>query len=142
VRKERGEALLRRMFTESRLFRLIIGEVEKTLCLVDLKIAREYASLVADAAKRDEIFALIEQEFSLTCEMILRISREREIGERFPAYRARLAHRLPTINQVNRDQVELLRRFRACYTEAAMEAYKSNLLLSINCIASGLGATG
>ncbi len=46
VRKERGEALLRRMFTESRLFRLIIGEVEKTLCLVDLKIAREYASLV------------------------------------------------------------------------------------------------
>ena len=142
VRKERGEALLRRMFTELRLFRLIIGEVEKTLCLVDLKIAREYASLVADAAKRDEIFALIEQEFSLTCEMILRISREREIGERFPAYRARLAHRLPTINQVNRDQVELLRRFRACDTEAAMEAYKSNLLLSINCIASGLGATG
>jgi phosphoenolpyruvate carboxylase len=142
VRKDRGEVLLRRMFTESRLFRLIIGEVEKTLCLVDLKIAREYASLVADAAKRDEIFALIEQEYHLTCEMILRISREREIGERFPAYRARLAHRLPTINQVNRDQVELLRRFRASDTEAAMEAYKSNLLLSINCIASGLGATG
>jgi len=142
VRKERGEALLRRMFAESRLFRLIIGEVEKTLCLVDLKIAREYAGLVADAAKRDAIFALIEEEFALTCDMILRISKEREIGERFPAYRARLAHRLPTINQVNRDQVELLRRFRACQTEEAMEAYKSNLLLSINCIASGLGATG
>ena len=142
VRKDRGEALLRRMFTESRLFRLIIGEVEKTLCLVDLKIAREYASLVADAAKRDEIFGLIEEEFKLTCDMILRISREREIGERFPAYRARLAHRLPTINQVNRDQVELLRRFRACGPDEAMESYKSNLLLSINCIASGLGATG
>jgi phosphoenolpyruvate carboxylase len=142
VRKGRGEALLRRMFTESRLFRLIIGEVEKTLCLVDLKIAREYAGLVADMAKRDAIFALIEQEFRLTCDMVLRISQEREIGERFPSYRARLAHRLPTINQVNRDQVELLRRFRACETEEAMEAYKSNLLLSINCIASGLGATG
>ncbi len=142
VRKGRGEALLRRMFTESRLFRLIIGEVEKTLCLVDLKIAREYAGLVADVAKRDAIFALIEQEFMLTCDMVLRISQEREIGERFPGYRARLAHRLPTINQVNRDQVELLRRFRACETDEAMEAYKSNLLLSINCIASGLGATG
>ena len=59
-----------------------------------------------------------------------------------PAYSARLAHRLPTINQVNRDQVELLRRFRACTTEEDMQAYKSNLLLSINCIASGLGATG
>ncbi|MGH6820038.1 MAG: phosphoenolpyruvate carboxylase, partial [Methylocella sp.] len=109
---------------------------------VDLKIAREYAGLVADVAKRDAIFALIEQEFMLTCDMVLRISQEREIGERFPSYRARLAHRLPTINQVNRDQVELLRRFRACETEEAMEAYKSNLLLSINCIASGLGATG
>jgi phosphoenolpyruvate carboxylase len=142
VRKGRGEALLRRMFTESRLFRLIIGEVEKTLCLVDLKIAREYAGLVADVAKRDAIFALIEQEFVLTRDMVLRISEEREIGERFSSYRARLAHRLPTINQVNRDQVELLRRFRACESEEAMEAYKSNLLLSINCIASGLGATG
>ena len=142
VRKDRGEALLRRMFAESRLFRLIIGEVEKTLCLVDLKIAREYAGLVADVAKRDAVFALIEQEFTLTCDMVLRISQEREIGERFPSYRARLAHRLPTINQVNRDQVELLRRFRACETSEAMEAYKSNLLLSINCIASGLGATG
>lgn len=142
VRKERGEALLRRMFAESRLFRLIISEIEKTLCLVDLKIAREYAGLVADAAKRDSIFSMVEQEFLLTCDMVLRITREREIGERFPNYRARLAHRLPVINQVNRDQVELLRRFRACETEEAMEAYKSNLLLSINCIASGLGATG
>ncbi len=142
VRKDRGEALLRRMFTESRLFRLILGEVEKTLCLVDLKIAREYASLCADAAKRDAIFSLIEREHRLTCDMILRVTREREIGERFPNYRARLAHRLPTINQVNRAQVELLRRFREGQSEQAMEAFKVNLLLSINCIASGLGATG
>jgi phosphoenolpyruvate carboxylase len=142
VRKDRGEGLLQRMFTESRLFRLIIGEVEKTLCLVDLKIAREYAGLVADAAKREVIFSMIEDEFRLTCDMVLRITREREIGERFPNYRARLAHRLPTINRVNRDQVELLRRFRTRETDEAMEAYKSNLLLSINCIASGLGSTG
>jgi phosphoenolpyruvate carboxylase len=142
VRKERGEALLRRMFVESRLFRLILGEVEKTLCLVDLKIARDYAGLFADGAKREAIFSLIEQEFALTCGMILRVTQEREIGERFPNYRARLAHRLPTINQVNRAQVELLRRFRACQGEHEREAFKVNLLLSINCIASGLGATG
>jgi phosphoenolpyruvate carboxylase len=142
VRKERGEALLRRMFVESRLFRLILGEVEKTLCLVDLKIARDYAGLFADGAKREAIFSLIEQEFALTCGMILRVTQEREIGERFPNYCARLAHRLPTINQVNRAQVELLRRFRACQGEHEREAFKVNLLLSINCIASGLGATG
>ncbi|MCL2384325.1 MAG: phosphoenolpyruvate carboxylase [Alphaproteobacteria bacterium] len=142
VRKERGGSLLKRMFAESRLFRLIIGEVEKTLLLVDLKIAREYAGLFADAKKREEIFSLIEQEYYLTSETVLRVTGEREIGERFPAYRARLAHRLPTINQVNRDQVELLRDFRACESETEMEAYKANLLLSINCISSGLGTTG
>src|SRR5262245_21886354 len=59
VRKERGEALLRRMFAESRLFRLILGEVEKTLLLVDLKIAREYAELFAEAATRGTIFSLL-----------------------------------------------------------------------------------
>jgi phosphoenolpyruvate carboxylase len=142
VRKERGEALLRRMFDESRLFRLIIGEVEKTLCLVDLAIAREYASLVPDASAREAIFALIETEFTLTCEMVLRISQESEVAQRFPGYRSRLEHRLPTINKVNRQQVELLRGFRACDNELTKESYKSNLLLSINCIASGLGATG
>ena len=32
--------------------------------------------------------------------------------------------------------------FRSCGNELSKEAYKANLLLSINCIASGLGATG
>ena len=43
VRGQRGAALLGRMFSDSRLFRLIVDEVEKTLSYVDLDIAREYA---------------------------------------------------------------------------------------------------
>ncbi|MGH8734346.1 MAG: phosphoenolpyruvate carboxylase, partial [Burkholderiales bacterium] len=49
---------------------------------------------------------------------------------------------LPTVNEVNRMQVELLRRFRGAASEAEREAYKSALLLSINTVAAGLGATG
>jgi len=142
VRKERGLALLQRMFAESRVFRLVIGEVEKTLCLVDLDIARDYARLVPDAGVRDAIFGLVEAEFALTRKMVLEVTGESEIGERFPGYRARLEHRLPMLNKVNREQVELLRGFRACKHELSKEAFKSNLLLSINCISSGLGATG
>jgi phosphoenolpyruvate carboxylase len=141
VRKERGLALLRRMFAESELFRMIVSEVEKTLGLVDLDIAREYAGLVS-ADVREAIFGMIEAEYALTRKMILKITEEKEIAQRFPAYRGRLEHRLATINKVNREQVELLRGFRACANELSKEAYKSNLLLSINCIASGLGATG
>lgn len=142
VRKERGAALLQRMFKESPLFRLVIGEVEKTICVVDLDIAREYAGLFPDAEAREQIFGLVEAEFRLTREMVLRVSQDSEIAERFPRYRSLLRHRLPTINKVSREQIELLRGFRACDNALAKEAYKSNLLLSINCIASGFGATG
>jgi phosphoenolpyruvate carboxylase len=142
VRGGRGKALLRRMFMESRLFRLIIDEVEKTLALVDLSIAGQYASLVADKAPRRAIFSMIESEYVLTRDAILRISGDDEIAQRFGQYRQRLASRLPTINQVNREQVELLRRFRTAQNEQAREEYKSALLLSINCIAAGLGITG
>jgi phosphoenolpyruvate carboxylase len=130
------------MFQESRLFRLVIDEVEKTLALVDLDIARDYASLFPDEAAREAIFRMVDKEYALTREMVLTITKERDIALRFPRYRAFIASRFDTINQVNREQAELLRRVRASPEGAEKEAHKANLLLSINCIASGLGFTG
>ena len=142
VRGAKGEALLGRMFKESRIFRLIIDEVEKALTVVDLEIARDYASLVADAGVRKTILGLIEKELALTAQMVLKVSGSAFPAERFPQFRASLAERLPTINEVNREQVELLRRFRASESDQEREAFKSALLLSINTVAAGLGATG
>ena len=142
VRGAQGEAQLKRLFAESKPFRLILDEVEKTLLMVDLEIARDYASLVPDEGARNSIFPLIEAEYALTREMALRVSGGRELAERFPLFRDRLNGRLPTINQVSREQVELLRRFRSEQDEDQREAVKSALLLSINCIAVGFGATG
>jgi phosphoenolpyruvate carboxylase len=142
VRGEEGEAMLARMLKDSRLFRLIMDEVEKTLLIVDLPIARAYSGLVAETQVRDTIFPMIEAEYRLTAEMVRKVSGEAEIGARFPRHREVLAERLPMINAVNREQVELLRRFRGASTEGERERYKLALLLSINCIAAGLGATG
>jgi phosphoenolpyruvate carboxylase len=142
VRGDAGEALLARMFKDSRLFRLIVDEVEKTLLLVDLEIAGAYAGLVSDQALRQTIFAMIKTELELTKEMVLKVSGGKALAERFPQHRAALATRLPTINEVNREQVELLRLFRNAEDDAARERYKPALLLSINCVAAGLGATG
>ena len=64
VRGEEGEALLPRLFHDSRIFRLIVDEVEKTLLLVDLDIARDYSGLVPDerqCAPRSS--PMIETEF-------------------------------------------------------------------------------
>ncbi len=142
IRGERGEKLLKRMFTDSRLFRLIVDETEKTLTYVDLGIAREFAGLVAEKGVRDEIFGLIEAEYHRTVAAVLRISGDAEPAGRFPRFRRRLARRLPALNQVSRQQVELLRRFRAASSEEEKQAGLSALLLSINCIASGFGSTG
>jgi phosphoenolpyruvate carboxylase len=142
VRKERGLELLKRMYEESRLFRLIIDEVEKTLAQVDLDIARGYAELVADHRLRESVFGEIEHELHLTTQMVLRVSGGNEIAERFPRFRERLARRLPAINQVGRQQIELLRLYRQASSDVERRGYLVPLLLSINCIASGFGATG
>jgi phosphoenolpyruvate carboxylase len=138
VRKERGLDLLRRMFNEARLFRLIIDDVERTLLQVDMSIARKYADLVEDAPVREAIFAQVSEEFRLTSQMVLTLSGGACIGERFPQFRRRLARRLKTINQVSREQVHLLRAHRS---EGGDEV-RTALLRSINCAAAGLGATG
>jgi phosphoenolpyruvate carboxylase len=86
------------MFNDSRLFRLIVDEAEKTLAYVDLGIAREYAGLVADSRVRDAIFPMIEEEYRRTVEVIRRLSGEREIADRFPQFRRRLARRPTNIS--------------------------------------------
>jgi phosphoenolpyruvate carboxylase len=138
VRREPGLDLLRRMFRDARLFRIIVDEIEKTLLAADMDIARSYAELVGDAALRDSIFGRIEREYRLTCEMVLRVSEASAIGERFPQYRRRLSRRLTTLNQVSREQIGLLRQFRA----GGDEEVRNALLLTINCAAAGFGATG
>ena len=142
VRGQRGTTLLNRMYTESRLFRLIVDEVEKTLTYVDLDIAREYSELVPEQQVRSAIFGMVEEEYHRTVEAVLRISGGKELVERYPRFRRRLARRLPTINQVSRQQIELLRRFRASGGDKTQEEQMSALLLSINGIAAGFGATG
>jgi phosphoenolpyruvate carboxylase len=142
VRGASGEALLGRLFKDSQLFRLIIDEVEKTLAVVDLDIAREYSTLVTDAATRAEVFGMIEREYKLTVAEVLRLSGSDHPGARFPDFDKRLSDRLPTINRAGREQIALLRTYRATADEAEREPLRRALLLSINCVAAGFGSTG
>jgi phosphoenolpyruvate carboxylase len=143
VRGEAGEAMLKAMFETFPLFRLIIDEMEKTLLLVDLDVAWGYAELVPDAGLRDEIFALVQSEYERTSANLLRITGEERLGTRFPNFCDRMARRLPVLDQVGREQVRLIRRTRE--SKGAGGVRKGDLvplLLSINCVAAGLGWTG
>ena len=114
-----------------------MDEVEKTLAYVDLDIAREYAALVADDWGRAEIFSLVADEYHRTSDVIRGLVGSGDLAGRFPQFRRRLESRLPLLNQVSRQQVELLRCYRAGQEDA-----RPALLLSINCIAAGFGTTG
>ncbi len=142
IRGPAGEELLRRMFRSFPLFRLVIDEVEKTLPLVDLAIARRFANLVPDPEVRDAIFAMIESEYGRTVQRVLRITGEKALLDRFPNHRSRLDSRLPLLNRASRQQVELLRRVRARRPGTDASEDFVPLLLSINCVAAGLGWTG
>jgi phosphoenolpyruvate carboxylase len=142
IRGEAAADLLGRMFRKSPIFRLIVDEVEKTLSLVDLAIARRFASLVPDRAVGDEIFAMVEAEYRRTVDMILRVTGEPHLLSRFPNHRGRIDGRLPMLNRAGAAQVELLRRVRARPAAAGANEDFVPLLLSINCVAAGLGWTG
>ena len=142
VRGERGEALIRRMFADCRIFRLILDEVEKTLVQVDLEIAREFADLVPDASVRESIFEKIEEEYHRTVRMVLWVSGGQVLARRFPRYLRRVARRMTTIRQANRYQTRLLRRHRSAQRAEERDEALQQLLHAISCVATGLGATG
>ncbi|HEU4385008.1 MAG TPA: phosphoenolpyruvate carboxylase [Anaeromyxobacteraceae bacterium] len=143
MRGRSGEEMLRRMFEDCHPFRLIVDEVEKTLPQVDLDVAREYARLVPDASARQEIHGLFEEEYHRTVEAVLRVTGRDLLLDRFPRFRRRLSRRLPALKRVGLEQVELVRRFRAARDRRPPgEEHLAPLLLSINCVAAGLGWTG
>jgi phosphoenolpyruvate carboxylase len=142
VRGARGEALLRRMFRESRLFRLILDEVEKTLAQVDLEIAREFASLVPDEAVRETIWGMVVTEYEKTVRTVLQVTEGTEVAARYPRFLRKLARRRTSVQQASRLQIELLRRYRDATDDKEKEDALQQVLLSINCIAAAYGATG
>ncbi|HEY7841190.1 MAG TPA: phosphoenolpyruvate carboxylase [Gammaproteobacteria bacterium] len=138
VRGAAGEELLKRMFAESRLFRLVIDEAEKSLAFVDLEVARAYAQLAPDATLRDRVFGMVEREFELSRRAVMRIAGESAPGERFRRFSRKLARRREILRQVGLAQAGLIARFRKSRDQEDLIP----LLLSINCVSAGLGWTG
>lgn len=138
VRGEEGQALINKMFNESRIFKLIIDEVEKSLSLVDFKVAEAYADLVEDETIRNTIFSMVKEEYDLTHKWVLQITGEEKLCTRFRKFSRKLNRRSSVLMKAGMEQVELVKNFRASGDEEQLVG----LLLSINCVSAGLGWTG
>lgn len=142
VRGNSGKEMLQLLFNKSRLFRLIIDEVEKTLSLVDLEVAQHYADLVPDKRIRDKIFTMIVDEYERTVRIVLAITGQQQLHTRFKRFSRKLERRNAILHQAGMEQVKLVKQFRARSESNSTLDDLIPLLLSINCVSAGLGWTG
>ncbi|MDE2446195.1 MAG: phosphoenolpyruvate carboxylase, partial [Alphaproteobacteria bacterium] len=134
-----GLKRLREMFTKSPGFRLAVDEVEKSLFLADMTVAEKYASLVPSRNDAERLYALINHEHKRTSKVILQLTGDKQLCERFQGFRRRFDRVRPMVDQANEWQVQLLKRTRG---EKPTESDAMSLLMTMNCIAAGLGWTG
>jgi phosphoenolpyruvate carboxylase len=138
----RGEAereLLRTMMRRFPFFFDMVRNVEMALAKVDLPLARQYASLVADGELRERVFALLVDEFQRARQMVLEVTGQSRLLETNPDLARSLRLRNPYVDPMSLIQIELLRRKRR-----GEESDELNYVLAatINGIAAGLRNTG
>ncbi len=143
IRGEFGKDLLQQLYEKHSLFKLILDGVEKTLLLVDMEVAEKYSALVTNTDFRENIFSSIKNEYELTTKMVLQITGEDQLCDRFPNFKRHFYRRSDSLNQVGIEQVELIKKFRDDEpNEKNIQDVLIPLLLSINCVAAGIGSTG
>lgn len=139
ARGGQGLILLRDMFNKSRGFRLAVDEVEKSLFLADMRVAEKYAELVPDRIDAERIFAVISHEHRRTSRAILELTGEKVLCERFQGLWRRFERVRPIVDRANLWQVQLLRESREQKRDTNLNL---PLLMTMNCVAAGLGWTG
>ena len=132
-------ALLRTMMRRFPFFFDMVRNVEMALAKVDLPLARQYATLVADADLRERVLAMVEDEFQRTRRMILAVTDQQVLLETNPDLAKSLQLRTPYIDPMSLIQIELLRRKRGGDTSDYLDHV---LAATINGIAAGLRNTG
>ena len=132
------ETEFRDMFHEWYFMRAMTADVEVVLAKADLGIARYYSELAGQAHER--FFPMIEKEFELTRELILKYSEHDDLLAGDLTMQRAIMLRNPYVDPMSLMQVDLLRRWRDSHRmdDELLEA----LLASVNGIAAGLQNTG
>ncbi|MBT8078397.1 MAG: phosphoenolpyruvate carboxylase [Gammaproteobacteria bacterium] len=132
------EGQLRDMFRDWYFMRALTADVEMVLAKADLGIARLYSEL--SGGLHDRFFPIIENEFNLTTELILKYSDHEALLDNDITLQRAIMLRNPYVDPMSLMQVDLLRRWR--FSNYKDEELFDTLLASVNGIAQGLQNTG
>jgi phosphoenolpyruvate carboxylase len=113
--------------------------MEMVMAKADMRIARRYAALVADAPLRGAVLGAIEAEFERTSQSLLAIRRDVPLSERNPELAAHIRYRRPYLEALNHLQIEMIGRHREGDEDPQV---REGILLTMNGIATGLRNSG
>lgn len=122
-------------------FRTMLANVHLGMGRADMEIAGMYAKL-AEPEIGDAIFNDIKTEFTLSREMLLKVTGTSEILETEPWLQHSIKVRNPYVDPMNYIQVALLKELRSNPDHPQLEKLQRSIVLSINGIAAGLQNVG
>jgi len=102
-------------------------------------LAKRYAALIEDAALRQRVLSLLEEEFLLTRKMILLVTGQHELLENDPDLARSLQLRNPYVDPMSLIQIELMRRK---YNGKGSPELDYVLAATVSGIAAGMRNTG
>ena len=133
-----GEPALVEMFEQWPFFRVLLADVSSALAKADLDIAALYSQL--SGRMHEQFFPVIRSEYKSCVDLVLRLTRERELLEASRTLRRAIRLRNPYVDPMSFLQVDLLERWRAAGRpdDAVLQA----LTASVNGIAHAMQTTG
>tara|TARA_Y100000741_G_scaffold101476_1_gene75495 strand:- start:84 stop:1127 length:1044 start_codon:yes stop_codon:yes gene_type:complete len=140
IYKENGIEVLQKMYKEWPFFRMMIDNIGQAIAKADLAIAKDYATLAKDQKASNNIIKKIEDEYNLTEQLMLQITKSERLLEDNKKLALSLYRRKPYMDPLNYIQVMLLRKHRNATSHE--ESIFNPLLRTIHAIAAGLRNTG
>ncbi|HET6371449.1 MAG TPA: phosphoenolpyruvate carboxylase, partial [Nitrospiria bacterium] len=141
--RKRRLRLLSEMYRKWPFFYNLIDNIQMTLAKANIHIAEDYAHLVRDPVLREETLGKIREEYERTVRALLKLTGTPEILANDPGLQRSIRLRDPFIDPINYIQVNLIQKLRHDPPPPPQrEALIHAILLSINCIATGMRNTG
>lgn len=119
----------------------VISNAATSIAIADPAIMAGYADLVEDEAIRTKFLTRVRAEYQRTRAMLEKIYGG-PLAERRPNVEQFLSQRRAGLENLHRQQIDLLGQWRNTGDEEAKQILLLRLLQTVNAIAGGLGATG
>lgn len=144
VKEKFGIEVLQKMYEDWPFFTSIIDNLQQVLTKVDLPLGLQYAKLCKNEKIREEISSLIIEEYKLSKELVLELTKNKELLGNYPIIRRSIIRRIPYIDPLSVIQLELLKEWRKTGRKEDLSAdgLLRALLYTVNGIAAGLKNTG